>query len=221
MMLWRVPGLFIVNKPAGPTSFGIIRRARRELGIRKIGHAGTLDPIADGVLVLGVGRCTRVLGLFTSFDKGYRVRLGLGTRTDTYDTTGTVLEERDASGVDAATFAGALERFRGCIEQVPPMFSALKRDGQPLYRLARKGVEVERRPRTVEITRLEVVAFTGPDAVLDVECSKGTYVRSLVADIGDALGCGAVMTGLTRTRVGPFRIEEARPPGGLVGLTPR
>ena len=214
--LWRIPGIFVVDKPAGPSSFGVIRAARRELGIRKIGHAGTLDPMAAGVLILGVGRGTKLLSSLAKADKAYRVALRLGERTDTYDTTGTTIERADASAVDRARLEEAALRFRGEIEQVPPMYSALKRDGTPLYKLARKGVEVEREPRLVAISSIAVVSFEPPEAVLDVECSKGTYVRSLVDDIGKALGCGAVMTALTRTRVGPFRIEEARRLGALL-----
>jgi tRNA pseudouridine55 synthase len=214
--LWRVPGLFVVNKPAGPSSFGVIRAARRELGVRKIGHAGTLDPMASGVLILGVGRGTKLLATFSDADKAYRVSLRLGEKTDTFDTTGTTVLRRDASGLDRATFDAVIARFRGEIQQVPPMFSALKRDGTPLYKLARKGVEVEREPRRVLISSIDVVSFEPPDAVLDVACSKGTYVRSLVDDIGEALSCGAVMTALMRTRVGPFCIEEARDLGSLL-----
>ncbi len=220
MALWRRGGLFIVNKPAGPSSFDVIRIARRELGVRKIGHAGTLDPMAEGVLVLGVGRGTKLLGLLSGLGKSYRVRLRLGVRTDTFDRTGKVVEERDASGVTEADLGAALARFRGAVEQVPPMYSALKRDGVPLYKLARNGLEVERSPRPVEITRLDLVEFAPPEAALDVDCSKGTYIRSLVDDIGRALGVGAVMTELMRTRVGPFTLDEARPPGDLTRPSP-
>ncbi len=222
MTLWRVPGLFIVNKPPGPSSFDVVRAARLELGVRKIGHAGTLDPIADGVLVLGVGRATKLLSVLSGLDKSYRAGVRFGVRTDTFDTTGRVLEERDSSGLTGERVREALDRFRGVTSQVPPMHSALKRDGRPLYKLAREGIEVEREPRRVEITRLELVEFARPgggekaSATLEIDCSKGTYVRSLVEDIGQALGTGAVMTALTRTRVGPFGIDMARRPGELL-----
>ena len=220
MMLWRVPGLFIVRKPPGPSSFDVIRKARRELGTKKIGHAGTLDPLAEGVLILGVGRATKLLTALVGLDKSYRAGLRLGVRTDTYDSTGRVVEECDASlvrEVNEEKLREALARFRGETEQVPPMYSALKRDGRPLYRLAREGVEVERKPRRVRIDRLELVDFSPPDVVIELDCSKGTYVRSLVEDVGRALGVGAHMTALVRTRVGPFTIEQARPPGWLLG----
>ena len=250
MMLWRVPGLYIVTKPSGPSSFDVIRAARREFGVRKIGHAGTLDPLAEGVLVLGVGRATRLLSVLSGLDKSYRASVRFGVRTDTFDTTGRVLEERDVLNLTEERVREALAGFRGFIEQLPPMYSALKKDGQPLYKLARRGIEVEREPRSVEITRLELVEFSmgtrrtdccrglrrgtprgslkrasvvsplpndRPEATLEVDCSKGTYVRSLVEDIGQALGTGAVMTALVRTRVGPFGIEMARQLGGLAG----
>ncbi len=217
MVLWRVPGLFIVNKPSGISSFDVIRRARYELGVKKIGHAGTLDPLAEGVLVLGVARATKLLTMLIGSTKSYRARLRLGVRTDTCDSTGRIIEERDASGVTEEGFGDALARFTGGIEQTPPMFSALKKDGRPLYKFAREGIEVERKPRRVRVDRLEIVDFSPPDATVDLDCSKGTYVRSLIEDIGLALGVGAHMTALVRTRVGPFRIEDARPPDGLLG----
>ncbi len=216
MWLWRMPGIFIVNKPRGISSFGVIRLARRELGLRKIGHAGTLDPLAEGVLVLGVGKATKLLTALEGADKSYRATLRLGTRTDTYDSTGKPLEERDPSGVTEDALRETLARFRGEIEQVPPMFSAIKKDGQALYKLARQGVEVERKPRRVVIARLELVEFTPPCATIELDCSKGTYVRSLVEDIGRALEVGAHMTALVRTRVGPFGIDMARSPGELL-----
>lgn len=230
MMLWRVPGLFIVNKPPGPSSFDVVRAARRELGVKKIGHAGTLDPLAGGVLVLAAGRATKLLSCLSGLGKSYCVRLRFGQRTDTFDTTGRVLEERDASGLSEERVREGLEPFRGVTRQIPPMHSALKKDGQPLYKLARRGIEVEREPRRVEISRLELVDFSPggpgsrgreaehrpPEATIELDCSKGTYVRSLVEDMGKAFGTGAVMTALTRTRVGPFRIEEARSPGRLL-----
>jgi len=216
MALWRLDGLFIVNKPSGPTSFDVIRAARREIGVRKIGHAGTLDPIAEGVLVLGVGRGTKLLALCSGMDKSYLVRLRLGVRTDTRDAAGRVIDERDASGVSPDDLSRALEGFRGIISQTPPMFSAVRHAGQRLYEFARQGVEVERAARTVEISRLVLVDCAPPEATLEVDCSKGTYVRSLVDDLGARLGVGAVMTALVRTRVGPFSITEARPPGRLV-----
>ena len=219
MGLGRVPGIFFLNTAAGVSSLGVVRAARRELGIRKIGHAGTLDPLAEGVLVLGVGRGTKLLTWLADADKSYRATLRLGKRTDTYDSTGKVVEERDPSGVTEEDLALALGRFRGETEQVPPMFSALKRNGRPLYALAREGVEVERKPRRVVIPRLELAAFSPPHATIDLDCSKGTYVRSLIEDIGLALGVGAHMTALVRTRVGPFPIEMARPLGSLVRET--
>jgi tRNA pseudouridine55 synthase len=216
MWLWRVPGMFVVHKPPGISSFGVIRLARKELGIRKIGHAGTLDPLAEGVLVLGVGKATKLLTSLEGAGKSYRATLRLGVRTDTYDSTGRVVDEREPSGVTAEAFSETLDRFRGEIEQVPPMYSAIKKDGVTLYKLARQGVEVEREARRVTVSRLELVEFAQPSATIDVDCSKGTYIRSLVDDIGRALGVGAHMTALVRTRVGPFAIGMARPPGELL-----
>lgn len=213
--MWQVPGIFVVDKPRGPSSFDVIRAARRELGIRKIGHAGTLDPIAGGVLILGVGTATRTLALFAKADKAYRVRLRFGERTDSYDSTGILIERRDASGLTMAALEEVLSHFRGEIRQVPPMFSALKVGGRRLYELARRGQTVQRTPRFVRIERLELVSFEPPEAELEVVCSSGTYIRSLVEDLGLAVGTGAVMTALTRTRVGPFTIDMARPLGRL------
>jgi tRNA pseudouridine55 synthase len=216
MWLWRVPGLFVVRKPMGISSFGVIRLARRELGIKKIGHAGTLDPLAEGVLVLGVGKATKLLTSLEGADKSYRATFRLGARTNTYDSTGKVTEERDPSGVTEDALAESLSCFRGETQQVPPMFSAIKKDGETLYKLARKGIEVEREPRRVTISKLELIEFAPPCATIDMDCSKGTYVRSLVDDIGQTLGVGAHMTALVRTRVGFFSIDMARAPGELL-----
>jgi tRNA pseudouridine55 synthase len=223
MALWRRDGLFVVMKPPGPSSFDVVRSSRRELGVRKIGHAGTLDPMAEGVLVLGVGRGTKLLAALTGLGKSYRFRMRLGVSTDTLDAQGRIVEERDASSVTAEDVARALPAFRGRILQVPPMASALKRGGVPLYRLARRGIQVEREPREVEVARLELLDFAPgarAEAELDLDCSAGTYVRSLAGDVGAALGVGACVVRLVRTRVGPFTIDEARRPGELLSPSP-
>lgn len=216
LVLFKVPGIFLVNKSPGPTSFDVIRAARRELRIRKIGHAGSLDPVAGGLLVLGAGGATKLLPLFLEADKTYHMRVRLGVRTDTFDLTGEVLEERDASGVTEEAVLKALGELRGKRLQRPPPYSAVKVGGKPAYKLARKGVKLELQPRPVEISRLELVGFEPPEVELEMDCSKGTYARALAEELGQMLGTGGVLSYLVRTRVGPFRLDEARPLGKLM-----
>ena len=203
--------VLVVDKPRGPTSHDVVERLRRSTGIRKIGHAGTLDPTATGVILALVGRATRIASFLMELEKEYRGDLVLGTTTDTQDAAGNVLTRSDASGVTREALEDAFERFSGEIEQVPPMVSALKRGGKPLYELARKGIEVEREPRAVTIHRLALLAYDPPRVEFDVVCSKGTYVRTLAADIGESLGCGAHLGELRRLRVGPFGVDRALP----------
>ena len=203
-------GIVIVNKPQGWTSQDVTARLRRVFGTRRIGHGGTLDPMATGVLPVFVGRATRGVEFFEHAEKTYEATLRLGLTTDTEDITGTVLKERPVE-VTREQFENALERFRGEILQVPPMYSALKVNGQKLCDLARKGKEVERQPREIEIFELECVAFTGQTARLRVRCSKGTYIRTLCKDIGEALGCGGCMASLRRVQAGEYTIAEAVP----------
>lgn len=208
-------GVICLNKPAGITSFQAVRIARGITGEKKAGHCGTLDPDATGVLPIMLGGSTRFLEFLPTTPKEYRAAMKLGVRTDTLDLTGTVLETRDVT-VTRQDLEEALPQFTGDILQVPPMYSALKKDGVRLYDLARKGVEVEREPRPVTIYSLELLpdGTDGTDPskgeyVLSVTCSGGTYIRTLIDDLGTALGCGAAMQALLRTRVGVFRLESA------------
>lgn len=203
-------GIVIVDKPQGWTSQDVTARLRRVFGTRRIGHGGTLDPMATGVLPVFVGRATRGVEFFEHAEKTYETVLRLGITTDTEDMTGTVLETREVS-VTRQEFLEVLPRFRGQIQQVPPMYSALKVDGQKLCDLARKGREVERKPRPITIYELEMLEFAGNTARLRVRCSKGTYIRTLCKDIGEALGCGGCMEALRRVAAGEYTIEEAVP----------
>lgn len=182
---------------------------RRRAGVKRAGHAGTLDPFAEGVLPVCLGQATRVIEYLMDARKEYRAVVRLGRETDTYDITGTVLREADASGVTREQFEEVLRKYEGEIMQRPPPFSAIKREGVPLYRLARAGQAVEAEPRPVRIYRIAVTLFEPPLAGFEVECGKGTYVRSLAHDIGRDLGVGGSLESLVRTRVGPFSLEKA------------
>ena len=203
-------GIVIIDKPAGWTSQDVTARLRRVFGTRRIGHGGTLDPMATGVLPVFVGRATRGVEFFEHAEKTYETELLLGVATDTEDTTGTVLFRREVS-VTPGQLAAVLERFRGEIMQIPPMYSALKVHGQKLCDLARKGRQVERQPRPVTIHELTLLSREGDTLRLRVRCSKGTYIRTLCADIGEALGCGGCMQALRRTQAGEYTIAEAVP----------
>lgn len=202
-------GFLVIDKPAGWTSFDVVARARRLLGVRKIGHAGTLDPAATGVLPLAVGNATRVLEYLTEADKTYQAEVTFGIETDSHDRDGVVTGVRDATLLTAETVERALAGFRGAIAQVPPMHAAIKVNGQRLYELARRGEEIERVPRPVVIKRLTLEAWAPPVATLLVECSKGTYIRALARDLGEVTGAGAHLSQLIRTRTGPFTLDEA------------
>ena len=203
-------GIVIIDKPAGWTSQDVTARLGRVFGTRRIGHGGTLDPMATGVLPVFVGRGTRGVEFFEHAEKTYETELLLGVATDTEDTTGTVLTRREVS-VTQEQLDGTLERFRGEIMQIPPMYSALKVNGQKLCDLARKGRQVERQPRPVTIHELTLLSREGDTLRLRVRCSKGTYIRTLCADIGEALGCGGCMQALRRTQAGEYTIAEAVP----------
>ena len=203
-------GIVIVDKPAGWTSQDVTARLRRVFNTRRIGHGGTLDPMATGVLPVFVGRATRGVEFFEHAEKTYEAVLQLGLTTDTEDITGAVLKEKEVS-ISEAEFLAILPQFRGKIQQIPPMYSALKVNGQKLCDLARKGREVERQPRQIEIFRLDCAEFTGKTARLVVRCSKGTYIRTLCKDIGQALGCGGCMASLRRVQAGEYTIEESVP----------
>ncbi len=202
-------GILNINKPPGTTSFGVVAMVKRLSGERHVGHAGTLDPDATGVLPVCLGRATRIVEFLVDTTKVYRAAIELGAATDTYDASGKITRRGDASKTDRAEVESALESFRGSIQQTPPMYSAVKHQGKPLYTLARAGIEVKRKSRTVKIHRLELIAWESPLVTIEVECSKGTYIRSLAHDLGEALGCGAHLKSLVRTRCGIFDIKDA------------
>ena len=204
-------GVLLLDKPEGLSSNHALQRARRTLDARKAGHTGTLDPFATGLLVCCFGRATKICGTMLEADKGYEATLRFGEETDSGDLTGhvTARAPEGFSGVARESLLDVLPEFRGEIEQIPPMYSALKRDGKPLYEYARQGVELERPPRRVILHRLELLDFDDMGARLLVDCSKGTYIRTLAQDIGRRLGCGAHLVALRRTRVGPFDIGES------------
>lgn len=202
-------GIICINKPQGFTSFDVIAKMRGILKMKKLGHSGTLDPMATGVLPVFAGGATKAISIIPETGKSYRAGFQLGIVTDTYDTTGEILEKKDFS-VSAAEVEQALCSFRGKITQLPPMYSAVQVNGQRLYDLARKGIEVERPSRKVEVTKLELLEFdekTGM-GILEMSCSKGTYVRSVIHDMGQALECGAAMTSLVRTFSNSFSLDE-------------
>ena len=201
-------GALRLDKPVGMSSNAALQEAKRLAGARKAGHAGTLDPLASGLLMVLFGEATKFAGPLLDADKEYFATLELGRRTSTGDAEGEVLEERPVA-VTAAEIAAALERFRGAIEQVTPMHSALKRDGVPLYKLARKGKTVARASRRVQIFELALLGYEPPRLALRVRCSKGTYIRTLAEDIGAALGTGAHLVALRRSRSGDFRVDDA------------
>ena len=203
-------GIVIVDKPQGWTSQDVTARLRRVYATRRIGHGGTLDPMATGVLPVFVGRATRGVEFFEHAEKTYDTVLLLGRTTDTQDVTGTTLAEK-AVHLSPADIERVLPRFRGDILQVPPMYSALKVNGKKLYELARKGQEVERQPRPITVFELTNLGFDGTRLSLRVRCSKGTYIRTLCQDIGEALGCGGCMEALRRVRAGEYGIEDAVP----------
>ena len=202
-------GVLVVNKPSGITSHDVVGFVRRKFNMRRVGHAGTLDPMATGVLVVLLGKSTKLFEQFVAFDKTYRATLRLGVKTSTADIMGKVVEEKPCAGLDSARVEEALLRFQGEIQQKPPMVSAVKHKGQRLYKIARQGIEVERAPRTVRIDQLKMLRFDLPDVEFFMSCSKGTYVRQLAEDVGEVLGCGACISQIERLKVGPFDISQA------------
>lgn len=216
-------GVLIANKPVGCTSHDVVARIRRLFGTRRVGHAGTLDPIASGVLVVLLGKATRLAEYASGHDKTYLAGVTLGIQTDSCDTTGTEISRRSASHITQAAVVSVLDRFRGDIMQMPPMFSAVKVDGKRLYKLARQGVEARRQPRPVTVHQLELVDFAPGEVstlILRMTVSSGFYVRSLAADIGEALGPGGCMHSLVRERSGPFALKEAVKLEDLESLEP-
>jgi len=202
-------GILVVDKPPGMSSAFAVKHVKKRLRAKRCGHGGTLDPFATGVLAICVGEGTKIAQYLLADDKAYRAELVLGRETDTLDRTGVTTAERDASHITREMIEAALVGRRGEQEQVPPMYSAIKREGVRLYKQARQGIEVEREPRHVRIDKLELVAYEGTRVTLEIACSKGTYVRSLADDIGRDLGCGAYLSELRRTRSGMFSIEQA------------
>ncbi|MBU0972805.1 MAG: tRNA pseudouridine(55) synthase TruB [Proteobacteria bacterium] len=216
-------GILAIHKPEGISSAGVVARVKRVLGVKKIGHTGTLDPFATGLLLIAVQKATRISRFFLSGSKQYRAKVRLGVETDTYDCTGKTVFEADPAIVNAISPTAVREvvaQFLGCQEQIPPSFSALKHEGQPLYKLARKGVMIQKPPRNIEIFSICVDQMDLPEFEINVHCSGGTYIRSLAYDIGKKLGCGAHLSGLCRTRSSAFDLDNALGLDALERMTP-
>jgi len=205
-----VDGLLLLDKPAGLTSNAALQRVKRCYQARKAGHTGNLDPLATGLLPICLGEATKFTAFLLDADKRYHARARLGQKTTTADAEGEIIDRRPVPVLTPGRVEAVLERFRGEIAQVPPMYSAIKQQGRPLYRLARQGISVDREPRRVRIHRLVLAALEGEALELEVDCSKGTYIRTLVEDIGEALGCGAHLCALRRIGTGPFGLDQAR-----------
>jgi tRNA pseudouridine55 synthase len=214
----RICGLLVINKPAGITSHDVVQHVRRWAGQRRVGHLGTLDPLATGVLPLALGEATKLSQLLTHGAKGYRGTIRLGAETTTYDREGEITASSDGPWPPRETVEKCLDQFRGEILQVPPPYSAVKLGGEAAYRRARRGEQVELEPRPVQFYRLEIVAYEPPDLEVEVECSAGTYLRSLAHDLGLELGTFAHLSDLCRTRSGPFTLEQAVTPEQLEEL---
>ena len=208
-------GILNVNKPAGPTSFSIVALVRRLTGEKRVGHAGTLDPAACGVLPVCLGQATRIAEYLHTFSKEYQAIIELGTTTDTHDGEGRVTGRGDMAGITLTLVQKTLQSFKGLIDQVPPAFSAIKVKGRQSYDLARAGIEIAHQPRRVNIDRIELLDFASPSIKLVIVCSKGTYIRSLARDLGEKLGCGAFLKDLVRSAYGPFKVGEAISPESL------
>jgi tRNA pseudouridine55 synthase len=203
-----VNGIVLLDKPLGMTSNAALQTVKRLFRAKKAGHTGSLDPLATGLLPLCFGNATKVSAFLLEADKSYRVTIKLGVKTTTGDAEGEIIANRAVNGVDPDELQAVLRRFSGPIEQIPPMHSAIKHQGQPLYKLARQGIEVERQARSVVIHELRLLGSEGDELDIEVACSKGTYIRTLAEDIGEALGLGAHVTALRRTATGPFRAEQ-------------
>ena len=202
-------GILNINKPKGRTSFSIVAMVKRLSGEQRVGHAGTLDPAATGVLPVCLGRGTRVIEFLVDATKAYRAEIKLGVATDTYDASGKVTHTGDPTGISQSQLESALLSYRGLIEQTPPMYSAVKYQGKPLYKLARAGIKIERGSRPTKIHHLELIDWLPPLVTIEVVCGKGTYIRSLAHDLGQTLGCGANLESLVRLRCGFFDIKDA------------
>ncbi len=218
LQLTPFDGVLLVDKPAGLTSHDVVDRLRRHFQFKKVGHCGTLDPMATGLLLIVLERATKLQARLMSQDKTYEGIMRLGVETDSHDADGQVLAEKPVTAITAAELESVLAKFRGDIQQVPPMISAVKHHGTPLYKLARKGKTIEREPRFVHIYDLRAFAVNLPDIPFRCACTKGTYVRTLSHDIGQLLGCGAHLAQLRRTRSGEFDVQNARPLADLLKL---
>ncbi|MCS7063635.1 MAG: tRNA pseudouridine(55) synthase TruB [Methylacidiphilales bacterium] len=205
----EIDGLLLLDKPAGCTSHDLVDRVRRKFGIKKVGHCGTLDPQATGLLMLLLGKATKMQALLMAEDKTYRGTMRLGVITDTQDADGKIIEERPVPDIDPKIIEAAFERYRGDFYQTPPMVSALKKDGVPLYKLARKGLVVEREPRLVHVYWSQIIKIDLPRVEFELRCSKGFYVRTYCDDIGKFIGTGACLEKLCRTASGNFRLDQA------------
>lgn len=202
-------GIVVVDKPSGMTSHDVVDCVRQKFNMRRVGHAGTLDPLATGVLVIMVGQGTKLFERFVGFDKAYRATLILGKKTMSADTEGEIIQERSFGGITEEGVRKIFQSFLGESEQVPPMVSAVKVNGKRLYELARRGIEVERAARSIRIDKIDLLRFDPPYVEFSLECSKGTYVRKFAEDVGEQLGCGACICQIERTKVGPYFIDEA------------
>ena len=202
-------GILLVDKPAGPTSHDLVYKIRRHFNLKKVGHGGTLDPAATGLLVILLGRGTRVSNRFMSSDKTYEGTITLGVTTDSQDAEGQILKETDPSGITREQLEAAISKFKGDMFQTPPMVSAIKMAGVPLYKLARQGEEVERKPRFIHLYEFKLLDYTPPHGTFVLRCSKGTYVRTLCYDIGEALGVGAHLSQLRRTESAGYSVNQA------------
>lgn len=210
-LIGKIPGIFLINKEQDWTSHDVVAKMRGYLKMKRVGHGGTLDPMAEGLLLIFAGNATKLFDAMQEYDKEYIAGFRLGLRTDTQDITGTVLEESDPAllPITEKVLREALKSFEGKILQLPPMYSAIKVKGKKLYELAREGKTVEREPREVETFNLELLEFDGVDGKIKVSVSKGFYIRTLIEDFGQKLGCFATMTSLTRTRIGTFSLDNA------------
>lgn len=202
-------GILIIDKPLGITSHDVVNAVRRKLGIRRVGHAGTLDPLATGLLIVLVGRVTKFFTKFVNFDKEYFATLTLGTTTDTGDALGKVIKNASFQDVTVSKLESVFKKFVGEIDQIPPMVSAIKYKGKRLYSLAKKGISVPRKSRKIKIYSLEIIKIYLPHVDFYIKCSKGTYIRQIGEDIGNMLNCGACISKIRRVAVGPFKIEDA------------
>ena len=208
---WQPDGVLLVDKPYGCSSFDVIRRLKYRFGFKKIGHAGTLDPLATGLIIIVLGKATKLSQNLMCGVKEYTGVVELGVKTSTYDKEGEVIETHSVEGIDKPTIEKSMRSFLGDQYQQPPMFSAKKRDGVPLYKLARKGHDIEREPNFITIFKFDAVSYEAPNVYFHVRCSKGTYIRSLAYDLGEKLGCGGHLAGLRRIKSGSFSIEDAVP----------